>query len=115
MEETKTEKLSYYQKNKEKILEKRKLKRQFEREERLRLGRPFMKFDDDADITFEPSMNEVVCLKGDIEIVENVVEPLEPIVENVIIKPIISEPVKPIGEPVVEKKKVKKSKKESKK
>ena len=42
----KTQKLSYYQRNKEKILEKRRL----QREERLRLGRPFMKFDDESEL-----------------------------------------------------------------
>lgn len=106
------EEQSYYQKNKEIILAKRKLKRQFEKEERLRLGRPFMVFDDDADITFESSMNEI--LEGEITIEPlKPLKPLEPIVENIVIQP-IGEPiiVKPIGEPVVEKKKkVKKSKK----
>ena len=102
------QKLSYYQKNKDKILEKRKLKRQFEREERLRLGRPFMNFDDDAEITFEPSMNEVICVEGNIEIVESVVEP---VVESVV-EPIVEPVVEPVVKPLAEKKKnVKKTKK----
>ena len=85
MEETKTEKLSYYQKNKETILAKRKLRREFERQERLRLGRPFLKFDDDDETTSDPSMNEGTCDVGEVDFVVNVVisvvEPsLEPIV-----------------------------------
>ena len=51
-----TQKLSYYQRNKEKILEKRK----FQREERLRLGRPFMKFDDESELTFEPKVEPIL-------------------------------------------------------
>ena len=86
MEETKTEKLSYYQRNKEPILAKRKLRRDFERDEQLRLGRPFMKFDDE--ITFDPSLNEVTCYVNEVDFVEI---------------------VEPVVEPVIEKKKVKKS------
>ena len=93
------EKLSYNQKNKETILAKRKLRRDFERQERLRLGRPFLKFDDDDEITFDSSMNEVTCDVGEVDFVKNVVvSVVEPIVEKVI-------------EPVIEKKEKKKSKK----
>ena len=85
------EKLSYYQKNKETILAKRKLRRDFQRQERLRLGRPFLKFDDDDEITFDPSLNEVSCDVGEVDFVKNVVvsvvKPLEePVVEKVIEK-----------------------------
>ena len=89
------QKLSYYQKNKETILAKRKLRREFERQERLRLGRPFLKFDDDDEITFDPSMNEVTCDVGEVDFVENVVVSV----------------VEPVVEPVVEKTERKKSKK----
>ena len=75
-----TQKLSYYQRNKEKILAKRKL----QREERTKLGRPFL--NDDEEIVLEP------------EVIEPVVEPIvEPIVE-----PVIEPVVEPVIEPVVE-------------
>ena len=77
-----TEKLSYYQKNKETILAKRKLRREFEKQERLRLGRPFLKFDDDDEITFDPSMNEVVCVEGKVDFVEPVVDKVTEIKEK---------------------------------
>ena len=93
------EKLSYYQKNKEKILSKRKLRRDFERQERLRLGRPFLKFDDDDEITFDPSMNKT-CDVGKVDFVENVViSVVEPILE-----PILEPVLEPVVEKVIEKK-----------
>jgi hypothetical protein len=89
-----TQKLSYYQRNKEKILEKRRL----QREERLRLGRPFMKFDDDDEITFDPSMNEVTCdvSDGEVDFVENVVVS--------VVEPIQEEVAKKVTKKVIEKK-----------
>ena len=78
------EKLSYYQKNKETILAKRKLRRDIERQERLRLGRQFLKFSDDDEITFDPSMNEGTCDVGEVDFVENVVvSVVEPVIEKV--------------------------------
>ena len=91
------EKLSYYQKNKETILAKRKLRREFERQERLRLGRPFLKFDDDDEITFDPSMNEGTCDVGEVDFVENVVIS--------VVEPIQEEVAKKVTEKVTEKKK----------
>ena len=87
-----TQKLSYYQRNKEKILEKRRL----QREERLRLGRPFMKFDDDDEITFDPSMNKVKCDVGEVDFVENVVVS--------VVEPIQEEVAKKVTKKVIEKK-----------
>ena len=104
MEETKTEKLSYYQKNKETNLAKRKLRREFEKQERLRLGRPFLKFDDDDEITFDPSMNEDARDVGEVDFVENVViSVVEPVVE-----PVIEPVVEPVVEKVTEKKRKRK-------
>ena len=90
------QKLSYYQKNKETILAKRKLRREFERQERLRLGRPFLKFDDDDEITFDPSMNEVTRDVGEVAFVENVVIS--------VVEPIQEEVAKKVTEKVTEKK-----------
>ena len=57
------QKLSYYQKNRDTILEKRRLQREFESQERLRLGRPFLKFDDDCEISFEPLTMEALTIE----------------------------------------------------
>jgi hypothetical protein len=105
------QKLSYYQKNKETILAKRKLRREFERQERLRLGRPFMKFDDDDEITFDPSMNEGTCDVGEVDFVENVVISVVEPLEEVVVEPVVEKVAKKETEKVTEKKGKKKSKK----
>ena len=66
-----TPKLSYYQRNKDKILAKRKL----QREERAKLGRPFL--NDDEEIVLEPE-----------PVVEPVVEPVP--------EPLDTEPIYPV-------------------
>jgi hypothetical protein len=76
-----TQKLSYYQRNKEKILAKRKL----QREERSKLGRPFL--NDDEEIVLEPEVVEPIPEPIPEPVVEP--EPLDPVVtflENVIIE-----------------------------
>ena len=94
-----TQKLSYYQRNKEKILEKRK----FQREERLRLERPFMKFDDESELTFEPKI-EPIQVPIDENIMENVViSVIEPL-EEVVAEPVVAPVVEKVTKKVIEKK-----------
>ena len=94
------QKLSYYQRNREKILAKRK----FEREERLRLGRPFMKFDD-CEISIEPlieSQSDPVAVQVTEQVAEKVAKPVKKVTKKSTKKD--AEPIIEPVEKVIEKK-----------
>ena len=85
------QKLSYYQRNRDKILAKRK----FEREERLRLGRPFMKFED-CEISIEPlidSQSDPVPQQFTEPVIEQIAKP---------VKKVTKKSTKKDAEPIVE-------------
>jgi hypothetical protein len=103
------QKLSYYQKNRDKILEKRRLQREFEREERLRLGRPFMKFDD-CEISIEPlleSQSDPVAVQVNEPVAEKVAKPVKKVTKKSTKKD--AEPIiEPVGKVIEKEKKTRK-------
>ena len=91
------QKLSYYEKNREKILEKRRLQREFESQERLRLVRPFLKFEDGSELSFEPMIES----QSD-PVVVQVTEPVAEQIAKPVVKKVTKKTTKKDVEPIVE-------------